>query len=511
MAEYSKFVAPDFAPIDWGKITGDIVSKLDKTEKEREDKRVALDKEYTDVVKKIDSFQGSRAPTFNQFIMKSVDKLRNHLYEQNRLLKQGMITPSEYSSRVSTISDGWSRLADSAKTNDQEFERGMKRVNDGTASGQEIYLRQKKSEMLNLKGKEIFISPNDSRIFIAETNKDGGVNSDSNLIDIQTFNAGLNQDIDKLILSTEVEKYTKTLGKEARMVNGRYVASQEIRRGFESKAKPKIIASIMSDPNKAASVLKDNSEEDYTFEDDKLFFTSREENIEALSKLKKETTDEKKKKEIQSEINRIDNELKHTIFLERDENYIYTPVLSEYQKGKAEGVIGDIVKSQLDYITEKPESVGGMSYSESRDMQKDAKEAEKANKRVREVKAITNPSAKPSLKSDIINQLADNTFPEFKGYVVTNFNYNNGKYIFDLRKPLFDKAGKPLRKKNGDREYDYHVVVKNPGEDVNNAVNSFLNQKRGTGYAWHDISPELAAAPTGNIGLNATAILNKNK
>jgi len=509
MAEYSQFQVPNIAPIDWGKITEGIVNKLDKTEKDREDKRVALDKEYTDVVKKIDSFQGSKAPTFNQFIMNGANDIRDYLYEQNKLLKSGKIKPSDYSRVVSTVSDGWGRLADLTKGYDANFEEGMKRVQEGKAGAQEMYQRQLTAELMNLKDKKTFINPNDGRLYIAKVNKDGGVDGEDNLFDVQTLNAGLNQNVDKLILSSEVEKYTKTLGREARMVNGRYVTSEEIRKGFEEKTKPKIIASIISDPNKAASVLTDNIDEGYVLEQNESFFTSRASDINKLAKMRGESKNEKEKKAIQAEINRISGELNKTILLKRDENNIYTPVLTEAQQKKAKEVVGDVIKSQLDYMVEKPERQSAPR--ETTYDKKSIKEEYLANQRIQEVKAITNPSAKPSLKSDIINQLADNTFPEFKGYVVTNFNYNNGKYIFDLRKPLFDKAGKPLRKKNGDREYDYHVVVKNPGEDVNNAVNSFLNQKRGTQYAWHDISPELAAAPTGNMGLNATAILNKNK
>ena len=509
MAEYSQFQVPNIAPIDWGKITEGIVNKLDKTEKEREEKRVALDKEYTEVVKKIDSFQGSKAPTFNQFIMSGANDIRDYLYEQNKLLKSGKIKPSDYSRIVSTVSDGWGRLADLTKGYDANFEEGMKRVQDGKAGAQEMYQRQLTADLMNLKDKKTFINPNDGRLYIAKVNENGGVDGDANLFDVQTLNAGLNQNVDKLILSNEVEKYTKTLGREARMVNGRYVTSEEIRKGFEEKTKPKIIASIISDPNKAASVLVDNTDDGYTFEQNESFFTSREKDIDKLAKMRSESKDDKEKKAIQAEINRISGELNKTILLKRDENNIYTPVLTEAQQKKAKEVVGDVIKSQLDYMVEKPETQSAPR--ETAYDKKEAKEQDLANKRVQEVKAITNPYAKPSLKSDIINQLADNTFPELKGYVVTDFKYSNNKYYFDLKKPLFDKYGKPLKSKDGKRAYDYHVVVKNPGEDVDNAVNSFLNQKRGTQYAWHDLSPELASAPTRNMGLNATAILKNNK
>ena len=112
MAEYSQYQATN--PIDWGNITQNILEKLDKVEEGREAKRVELDKQYSDVVSIVDKYQGSKSPTFNQFVMDGANNVRNSLYDQNQLLKRGMITPSEYSRIVSTTRDGWGRLAGGA-------------------------------------------------------------------------------------------------------------------------------------------------------------------------------------------------------------------------------------------------------------------------------------------------------------------------------------------------------------------------------------------------------------
>lgn len=479
MAEYSQYQAPDFAPIDWGKITENIVDKLNKTEKEREDKRVALDKEYTDVVKTIDSFQGSKAPTFNQFIMNGANDIRDYLYEQNKLLKAGKIKPSEYSRIVSTVSDGWGRLADVAKGYDKSFEESMKRIEEGKAGAQETYQRQLTSELMNLKNKKTFINPNDGRLYIAKLNEDGSLSSDSDLYDVQTLNAGLNQNVDKLILSDEVQKYTKNLGKEARMVNGRYVTSQEIRKDFETKAKPKIISSILSNPNKAASVLTDNTDEDYRFESNKSYFTQAQKQIDQLAQARDAEKDKTKKKEIQGQINKIDSELKKTILLERDENNIYTPVLSEEQEKRAKEIVSDVIKSQLDYIVEKPEV---QSSSSSAGDKKEAKENQNIQKRVNQVDDFWKHRDDSIYKGVVYNSPVGDVFPGYKDYKVDHVFRRNGRPTIQISKPIPD----PKNKNIIGTDVKEITMPTDEGE-YKNIINKLLNQKYGTKLAWPDI------------------------
>lgn len=494
MQEYSKYQAPEFAPIDWGKITEGIVEKLDKTEKEREAKRVALDKEYTDVVKTIDSFQGSKAPTFNQFIMSGANDIRDYLYQQNKLLKAGKIKPSEYSQIVATVSDGWGRLADVAKGYDKSFEESMKRIEEGKAGAQETYQRQLTSELMNLKNKRTFINPNDGRLYIAKLNEDGSISSDADLYDVQTLNAGLNQNVDKLILSDEVQKYTKNLGKEARMVNGRYVTSQEIRKDFESKAKPKIISSILSNPNKAASVLMDNTDEGYRLEVDKNYFSKTQSTIDELVKARDAEKDKNKKKEIQSQINKIDQELKKTILLDRDENNIYTPVLNEHQEKRAKEIVSDVIKSQLDYIVEKPETKSSSDVESGK-----GKEKEKSAKlRIEQVNDIYQNREGSKYVGLIKNAAVDKAFPGYEGYRVIELQRGenpNNKYI-KVSRPLIDPKTKAVI--GEDKKL---LPMPSDKAEYQNIINVLLNQKYQTNFAWPEIMDEANQIEGTKVGL----------
>jgi hypothetical protein len=507
MAEYSQYQATN--PIDWGNITQNILEKLDKVEEGREAKRVELDKQYSDVVSIVDKYQGSKSPTFNQFVMDGANNVRNSLYEQNQLLKRGMITPSEYSRIVSTTRDGWGRLADLTKQYDANYEEGLKRIEEGKAAGQELYQRQMTADLLNLKGKTTFINPKDGRMYIAKVDpKTGKAIGDADLYDVQTINAGLNQNVDKLNVSKEVNAYVEKLGSEARMVNGRYVISQSIRGKFNSKTKPEIIDAITNNPRKAASVLADNTDEKYSFTNNAKEIQAINSQIDKLSAQRESVKSEADKKAIQKEINTLSSQRDKTILLVRDENGIFTPQLSEEQMKKAKSIVDDVIESQIDYKVEKPERV----------TQADINRQEKQGKK--EV------------------DLAD----RFKKVLDIGKNFNNSQYLGEIKgvkypsslyNAIFDKF-----EVNGDTLYA--VVIKNITDPKGNLVqkpekiaikseiekqdiiNRMFNEKYGLNEDWTTVQdfnrpkggaqkPSLVATPKGGMSLNATTIKNKDK
>lgn len=502
MAEYSQYQATN--PIDWGGITQNILEKLDKVEESREAKRVELDKQYTDVVSTVDKYQGSKSPTFNQFVMDGANNVRNSLYEQNQLLKRGMITPSEYSRIVSTTRDGWSRLADLTKQYDTNYEEGLKRIEEGKAAGQELYQRQITADLLNLKGKTTFINPKDGRMYIAKVDPaTGKVVGDADLYDIQTINAGLNQNVDKLNVSKEVNEYVKNLGSEARMVNGKYVISQAIRGKFNSKTKPEIIDAITNNPRKAASVLADNSDEKYSFTNNAKEIQAINNQIDKLAAQKESVKSDADKKAIQKEINTLSSQRDKTILLVRDENGIFTPQLSEEQMKKAKSIVDDVIESQIDYKVEKPEKqTQQMTYTEQKDIAKGQKELYDISERIKQIDDIYKNKASSKYVGLIKNADISMAIPEEKGKVVglrfgTGPN-NKGKKYIRVSKTNYNPDTKT---RIGEQEYD--IEISGDEREYKNIINKLLNQKWGKEFAYPDIeqySESLQSIPTKSVG-----------
>ena len=433
--------------------------------------------------------------------MDGANNVRNSLYEQNQLLKRGLITPSEYSRIVSTTRDGWSRLADLTKQYDANYEEGLKRIEEGKSAGQEIYQRQMTADLLNLKGKTTFINPKDGRMYIAKVDpKTGKVVGEADLYDIQTINAGLNQNVDKLNVSNEVNAYVKNLGSEARMVNGRYVISQAIRGKFNSKTKPEIIDAITNNPRKAASVLADNSNEKYSFTNNAKEINSINSQIDKLAAQKESVKSDADKKAIQKEINTLSSQRDKTILLVRDENGIFTPQLSEEQMKKAKSIVDDVIESQIDYKVEKPERVTQSDVN--RGEKQAAKEADLTD-RFKKVLDIS----KNFDSSQYIGEIRRRPYPD-----------NIGDSRFEAFETDLSKIPEPVRKKNPNVKL-YAVVterIKRPGSDEyvdverfkpivseiekQDLINRMLNEPKGLEVDWTTVQdfnrPKGGAAKT---------------
>ena len=519
MAEYSQYQATN--PIDWGNITQNILEKLDKVEEGREAKRVELDKQYSDVVSIVDKYQGSKSPTFNQFVMDGANNVRNSLYEQNQLLKRGMITPSEYSRIVSTTRDGWGRLADLTKQYDANYEEGLKRIEEGKAAGQELYQRQMTADLLNLKGKTTFINPKDGRMYIAKVDPaTGKVVGDADLYDVQTINAGLNQNVDKLNVSKEVNAYVEKLGSEARMVNGKYVISQAIRGKFNSKTKPEIIDAITNNPRKAASVLADNTDEKYSFTNNAKEIQAINSQIDKLSAQRESVKSDADKKAIQKEINSLSSQRDKTILLVRDENGIFTPKLSEEQMKKAKSIVDDVIESQIDYTVEKPERVT------QADINKGEKRAATEADLTDRFKKVLDIS-KNFDSSQYIGEIRRRPYPDNIGESrFEAFETDISKIPADVRKKnpnvkLYAVVTERIKKPNSDQYIDVErfkpIVSEIEKQDL---INRMLNEPKGLEVDWTTVQdfnrpkggaqkPSLVATPKGGMSLNATAIKNK--
>ena len=507
MPEYSQYQATN--PIDWGGITQNILEKLDKVEEGREAKRVELDKQYTDVVSTVDKYQGSKSPTFNQFVMDGANNVRNSLYDQNQLLKRGLITPSEYSRIVSTTRDGWSRLADLTKQYDTNYEEGLKRIEEGKSAGQEIYQRQMTADLLNLKGKTTFINPKDGRMYIAKVDpKTGKVVGEADLYDIQTINAGLNQNVDKLNVSKEVNAYVEKLGSEARMVNGRYVISQAIRGKFNSKTKPEIIDAITNNPRKAASVLADNTDDKYSFTNNAKEIQAINSQIDKLAAQKESVKSDADKKAIQKEINSLSSQRDKTILLVRDENGIFTPKLSEEQMKKAKSIVDDVIESQIDYKVEKPEKeTQQLTYTERKDIAKGEKEVYDVSQRIKQLNDIYKNKASSKYVGLVKNADISVAIPKYEGrvidLVVGNSPTNKGKKYIRVSKPKYNQDTKEFI-----GEQEYNIELSNDPREYKNVMNALINQKWGTEFAFPDIEKYSESSQPIPVSSNKVGLFN---
>jgi hypothetical protein len=359
---------------------------------------------------------------------------------------------------VSSLSDGWKRLADNAKSFDADYMEQVKRIESGQASAQEIFQSQIKSKIADLKDKRIHISPENGGVFIA---------SDSGeLWDVQTMNAGLNQKADKVDLYGDVNKYVKMLGTGAKVdpVTGKYAVSETLVSDWNKKTKPRIIESILSNPQKAASVLADHSDMGYTFVDDP----------------KKQGG--------------------KNILIARDENGIWTPQLTKEQEKQAEKLVGEVVDSQVSYKQEKPDELSfeqrmALKMASSKSKEDSNGSGNKNEDLYDRYRVVTSLSKDPN-NSEYTGEIINAPFPANKDYALSKVTWVPQKRLWNYQFLNMKEPDLEQRYKNR-KSIDYA-----PESAKHQAfLNDLINYKKGEKtIGWSKV------LQSRNSGLNATAI-----
>jgi hypothetical protein len=286
-------------PIDWQKIFQDAASKVTGVMEERQKEREALDDEMANAVNSTYDYTATKSPTFNDFILTSADSTRNYIMEQNRLLKAGQITPSEYKRRVSNSKDSWSRFSDVTKSFDKNIAEMMDRDAKGESSGFENFLLGSTMQMSDLTGMQMVQDPMTGRGVLRR--------SDGMIYDLQSMAQVMGQRYDKVDVFGEVNQKVKLLGQSAYTSKDGVTTKKDKLIG---KAKPSIVNAVLSDDTRAGSILVDYMD-GYSF-----------------------TYDESKVND-------------KTILVKNDQNGIPRAQLNSKQRKAAESFVSNIIDSEL--------------------------------------------------------------------------------------------------------------------------------------------------------------------
>ena len=124
----------DFVPVDWGKITGDIVSTLRSVEQERQAKRDDIQTKTDELLTDLRDYQAGGNNTFNGYVLDGSTQVKDYLLMQNKLLKQGKLDPNSYTRSSQLLQDDWNSFQEAAATFNEDYAKAIETVNSGDAS-----------------------------------------------------------------------------------------------------------------------------------------------------------------------------------------------------------------------------------------------------------------------------------------------------------------------------------------------------------------------------------------
>jgi hypothetical protein len=253
MVEYAGIIP--LKPVDWGKVAQDAAKPITDVIQEREDQRKGLEKDKSESLSLLQKYEQNKAPNGAQFIMNASQEGRSYVMAQYELLTAGQITPEEYKRNTQNTRESFSMLNTYMKTYEADIQKAQERIDSGEAGKMERYLTDYRSQVMDLAGKTSNFGNNGSMYITGQ---------DGRIYDLQSLNMGINKQPMKVDVIAEVDRAVKGLGVGAKMVNGKYTMSQKLMGDWE-KTKKNIENAIMDNPNKIASILADNSDEEYAF------------------------------------------------------------------------------------------------------------------------------------------------------------------------------------------------------------------------------------------------------
>ena len=304
----------DFVPVDWGKITGDIVSTLRSVEKERQAKRDDIQTKTDELLTDLRDYQAGGNNTFNGYVLDGSTQVKDYMLMQNKLLKQGKLDPNAYTRSSQLLQDDWNSFQEAAKTFNADYAAAIEAVNAGDAS---------KLALMSFDEMQAATDIQNSRLVI---NTDGRLYS-------QTGNG-------KLVGFTNMNARQKDLPKNYNIVNGAKGFSSTL--GKFKEAYPKMTV------------------EDITAQPD--FLKARDTYIEGV--LNQGTGRDflsiltQNGYELTQDPNKVDD---NTILVKADSNGLLQPDKESLEKhrGRAKEILQEAISVQLDYL----ESPGGTETS----------------------------------------------------------------------------------------------------------------------------------------------------
>ena len=192
-----------FVPVDWSKITGDIVQQIQTVDEERQKQRGEIQTKTDELLTDLRDYQAGGNNTFNGYVLDGSTQVKDYMLMQNKLLKQGKLDPNSYTRSQQLLQDDWNSFQTAAETFNTDYAAAIEAVNAGDSS---------KLALLSFDGMQKATDIQNSRLVI---NTDGRLYSqteDGTLVGFTNMNAR-QKDLPKNYNITEGAKgFAATLG-----------------------------------------------------------------------------------------------------------------------------------------------------------------------------------------------------------------------------------------------------------------------------------------------------------
>lgn len=246
--------------VDWSGIATQASESLKTIAADREQQKKDLDEVNRSLMSSLNDVEMGNNQTLNQMMMKGIDQSKQFLLMQNKLLKKGLLKPNDYSMSVQNQKDDWASFKKATGKLNAVYDDAMKRLADGTMSGEEAFKKEILLKFANVQNKGMFVNPADGRMSMAELDQKGNLIKDPDkLMSMAAINDIMNERVEKFDVIGNVNKGVAKIGEIIKVIrkNGVLTLEDTRQNPMYQKAKNDYISSMVANPKSAASVLAD--------------------------------------------------------------------------------------------------------------------------------------------------------------------------------------------------------------------------------------------------------------
>ena len=258
---------PERVNVDWGEISKDFSTRLLEERNRREDLKAEISADTKKFIRTVqDTPQGQNQGVNDRMAQFAESAIETRRMQEEKL-KSGELKLRDYYAQKANLEQGTNDLFEVAKNFNATFDKRMERANTN-ASQIEIWNNGRMQDFANPAVSEIMVDPDTGEVLVAKVVN--GVPDKKNIASVFSLKSGINQEIDRVDVKDWANKTLDTYKEDFEQVlaSGGSVTSKLQNPKFKEAIDKDIAAKLKTGSYTAASVLVDNTGEEYTFSTD---------------------------------------------------------------------------------------------------------------------------------------------------------------------------------------------------------------------------------------------------
>ena len=164
----------DRSTINWAGIGNEISTNIKKIEDEREAQRQELQEGYLETIDKLQNYEQGLNTGINEFMTRSSNNSKQYIHEKYKMMKNGLLDPSDFNLAKIKLSDTYKILNDTAKTFNEKYQAAIEEGSEGS-----LFLAEEATTLFDFKNRELVVNPETSESYLARVNADGKIDENS--------------------------------------------------------------------------------------------------------------------------------------------------------------------------------------------------------------------------------------------------------------------------------------------------------------------------------------------